>query len=255
MARLRQDPEPQVLAFLPFGDRLNEGMRMFSLLKGDWLYDYAWGGYFPPFSSSLIRSFRDMRIRKLFAQLNAIYPDVRVVVDKTLPAPGRRDADIPFQHFKGESSKLDWVAIAREFADQIDSDRRFAHFRLRPLPPAPKIDKAFRNDVGRQNPEMFAVLEGAAETPVSLSLNGTVLGQYSMPKEGRLDIHYDMEGHPLHDCGYNVLTFQSGTTNTLRLSSFRLSSHDGRFVDVCHREVLPPSEGSTGGHPGKASKE
>ena len=252
--RLLREGPPCTLAAIPVWSRELEGMRMFSLLKGDIPYVYAWGGYFPEFAMEIKGAFCN-NLRDLWhADLASIYPDVLVLADReerTRVAPHHA----PYaegEAFVREDGELDvdlekWldpVAVA------VDRDERFTLCALRSLPATPRAEKRFRTDVGRLNPFLEADLEFGTgdENAVALFLNGHSLGRFVPDADGVVRIRADLSEVPSATWSKsrpNLLEFVSGDGDAegaaFRMARFSLRGSDGLYHDPCTGRAFDPA--------------
>ena len=112
---------------------------MFSLIKGDWPYVFAWGGFFPGESGTLARKIGSHDPRYAHEELSKFYPPCILIFDKRRPRPPLNPDDMvppdKIVEFQGVMA-LDYDKIYPEIANLIDSDSRFSIYKLKPLPPA-----------------------------------------------------------------------------------------------------------------------
>lgn len=257
VGRLLRERPACTLAALPMTTREVEGMRMFSLLKGDFLYVYAWGGYFPAFADEIAGA-ASHNVRDLwYADLASIYPDVLVLLDRRKKVPVDQWAR-PFAPRETAVAPDGKTIVVFEkwiepVADLIDRDNRFALYSLKPLPADRRVVKRFRTDVARLNPALEADLDcpDAPDASIALSLNGMSLGTFRADGAGKVHIRADFADVPKKiwsKSGPNILEFVSGdgsdSAAVVRLENFSLRDRDGVWHDPCPGKRLPSATSS-----------
>lgn len=226
------------VAAVPCGSRDIEGMRMFSLLKGDWPYVYAWGGYFPEYSQSLVKTLMSLDPPSTRRRLAELFPECVVVVDKSIRVPFKNGTERPEFALDGTGSRyVDFRKAFSGFTRILAEDGRFAVLGL--LPPeresAPR--KVFRSDVARRNPKLKCAIEGDPYDIVEITLNGGVLTREAIPACGRLEFECRLAPRALVDNPFNVFMSEASGGGTCAILDFSLSGADGVYHNVFRDSV------------------
>lgn len=253
--RLLAERPPCTLAAVPVSLRELEGMRMFSLLKGDFPYVYVWGGYFTDLAQEITGAFTH-NLRDLWRDdLASLYPPVLVLADHAATSHVFRvhEPYAPGESFLGPTGSLHvhldpWLAPV---AVPVARDDRFSLHVLRPLPPAPRVLKRVRTDVALLNPvlDATAVFDNpAAAVPLNLFLGDRLCGTFEPDGAGTIGIHFDLSSIPRSDWSKslpNLIEFVAGDGSpdapAFRLDAFSLLTPDGLYRDPCTGRDLDPA--------------
>lgn len=225
MVRLFEQHPIRTLAALPMGNRNIEGMRMYALLKGDFPYVYAWGGYFPEFSREIADASGRGLWNRLHEHLSSLYPPCLVFRDRRYPFD-----DSPKEDPDGNREDL------YNFLVPVDQDARFTLYELSPLPPAKQEIRRFRTDVGRMNPNLCATIKTTPGVSVALSLNGTILSHAIADAFGVASFRHGLPDKIQAPDGNNCLRFEvedNDPDHLLSVEQFSLWGRDGLYHDPC----------------------
>ena len=228
MNRLFENHPIRTLAALPMGNRNMEGMRMFSLLKGDFPYVYAWGGYFPEFSQEIVHASGKGFWNLLHEQLSSLYPPCLVFRDRRYAFD-----DSPRTGPDGRREDL------YSFLVPVDNDSRFTLYEISPLPPAKQEIRRFQTDVGQQNSVLCSTVKTSPGISVRLSLNETILAHAIADASGIACFRYDLSEIPAKQWsanGNNRLQFEiedDASEALLSVTRFSLLGQDGSYHDPC----------------------
>lgn len=231
--RLVESHPIATIAAIPAGPRHIEGMRMFSLLKGDWPYVYVWGGFFPEFSRRLVETMMSFDSGETHRELARFFPPCLMVIDNGEPVFPKRPFPGKYARRVNGRKAVDFVALYSEIADAVDSDGRFTVMRLRPLPPAPSASRIFRSDIARRNPMLSCSVAGMPGTPVSFSLNDVLLARTTIPGAGVIDFSCVIDPQFLSEKPFNDFIAASGDASPISIENFSLVSRSGAYDDVC----------------------
>jgi hypothetical protein len=247
---------------MPMGPRRLEGDRMFTLLKGDWPYVYAWGGFFPDWAVRVQELATLFDVQGFRHELAKLFPEALLVADasaavRTDPVEGGLPpAWVVRVTEPGRLALVDWEKVWAEIATLRDRDKRFLLFDLKPEPPAPEVEKIFRSDVARMNPVVRAVVEAAPSAAVSVTLNGSAIplsmanpagdgplaaadrtaSAFVMPDGGPKELAFAFGRDALRalaKAAPNSLVFRTIDGSPLSVRSFRLEGRDGVYHDPC----------------------
>ena len=223
--RLAEKPGSTVLAFFPMGPRHEENMRMFSLLRGDLLYVYAWGGFFPEWSASVAQAAGHDDYETAVSELSKLYPPVTLVLDRDFPFYSRKEvgeSDVLFPYVNPADKRIDIGALLKNYAKEVDSDQRFTVYKPLPSAPATMVEKLIRSDVIRENPHVSVSLVGAANDTIGIQLNGVELAPLVLSESGHLDGEFELPVDGLSVAAPNVLRFASGAEEPFVVPDFSL---------------------------------
>lgn len=221
VARLVARNPDVTIAALPCGPREIENMRMFSLLKGDFLYIYAWGGFFPEYSQALVSILMSLDTDASHRELSRLYPDCIVLVDNSIPVYAREP--IPDRFLKDEDRRIvDFHKFCAEFAEEEDCDGRFTVFRLRPQPRSKRASKIFRSDIARRRPLLSCAVSAESDSLVVFSLNGRTLGSAQTAVDGVARFSCSIPQDALTERPFNELAAKAKNGSALAFTSFTL---------------------------------
>lgn len=235
IARFIEEHPICTLAICPSGPRRIEGPRMFSLLKGDWPYIYAWGGYFPTYSTELASEINSYNPQKIHFELSKFFPPAILMLDKAELKPVKRafrDNEELKTWFIPNTCVLDYERIYSSIADKIDSDDRFTIFKLKPYPPQAEVTKIFRSDVAKMNPFLSCSVISSPDTPIEIKFNDKHIETINTNAEGLALIKMEVPLKQLEKASFNTFTVNSYGTNLVSVLNFSLTSEDGYYIDV-----------------------
>lgn len=208
---------------------------MFSLLKGDWPYIYAWGGYFPTYSTELASEINSYNPQKIHFELSKFFPPAILMLDKAELKPVKRtlrDNEELKTWFIPNTCVLDYERIYSSIADKIDSDDRFTIFKLKPYPPQAEVTKIFRSDVAKMNPFLSCSVISSPDTPIEIKFNDKHIETINTNAEGLALIKMEVPLKQLEKASFNTFTVNSYGTNLVSVLNFSLTSEDGYYIDV-----------------------
>lgn len=220
------------LAICPSGPRRIEGPRMFSLLKGDWPYVYAWGGYFPEYSSYIASEINSHNPKKIHYELSRFFPDVILMVDKATLRPVKRRVPEFDGLYVPNTSILDYAKIYSYIGEILDSDKRFTIFKLKQHPPMAEFSKIFRSDVARENPNLTCTITSTPDTSLDVYFNNHVISTIGTDAQGEVSFSTNLSKYDLEKASFNTFLVKASGTNLVSISSFMLLSDDGTYHDV-----------------------
>ncbi|MBQ3810239.1 MAG: hypothetical protein II839_05405 [Kiritimatiellae bacterium] len=238
IARLVEERPVRTVAAMPMGPRRLEGDRMFTLLKGDWPYVYAWGGFFPDWAVRVQELATLFDVQGFRHELAKLFPEALLVADasaavRTDPVEGGLPpAWVVRVTEPGRLALVDWENVWAEIATLRDRDKRFLLFDLKPEPPAPEVEKIFRSDVARMNPVVRAEIGAAPGTRVAATLNGAEAASGLAPGDAVFELPPSLLRR-LEKAAPNSLVFRTEDGSPLSVRSFRLEGRDGVYHDPC----------------------
>lgn len=236
--RLAESRPKCTLVVNPCGPRDLEGMRMFSLLKGDWFYIYVWGGYFPKYSQYLAGLIGQPDPTKLHEELSKFYPPCLLLNDKKnrfVYKSGLDEISPDRVFFQNGKPYLDYDKIYADIADLVDSDDRFSVFRVRPFRPVSAAQKIFRSDIGKKNPVLTCSIKTEPNAEIITKMNGKEIARTTANERGFVSIQSTLTPHLLEKSSFNVFEATSGGTNLVSIGDFELTGSDGKYTDVLAR--------------------
>lgn len=246
IVRLVEKHPIATLAIVPCHTREIEGMKMFSLLKGDWPYVWAWGGFFPQYAKRLNNMLVSGAAQDVHAELSKFFPPCLLLIDRSAPALNiepEKALSFPTNVLTTVAGKLtmDYEKAFGPIAEKIDSDARFSIYRLKPLPPAASVSRIFRSDVARANPILSCEFTARSGAHVQALLNGRGLFEGDVPEEGRLRFSAELSSRDLGDDPFNVFSAACDDGSPIAVASFELAAPSGDYIDVCAPySVTPP---------------
>jgi len=223
------------LAICPSGPRTIEGPRMFSLLKGDWPYVYAWGGYFPPYSQELAKKINSIEVQELHYELNKFFPEAILILDKANLKPVKkihRNNEEYKKWFINGSCILDYERLYSSIADIVDSDEKFTIFKLKPYPRQAEASKIFRSDVARKNPNLSCSFTSAPNTVLLIKFNEKVIAELKTDDQGNANFKYRLTTEKLEKASFNTFLVDAEGDNLVDILNFSLLSDEGYYDDV-----------------------
>lgn len=238
IARLVAERPVRTIAAMPMGPRRLEGDRMFTMLKGDFPYVYAWGGFFPDWAVAL----QDLATRfdapGFRHELAKTFPEALLVVDTACTVRiDPIDRELPpgtilRETEPGRLAFVDWEKAYADIATLRDRDGRFLVFDLKPEPPAPEVEKLFRSDVARLNPVVRAEIGAAPGARVAAALDGVPAASGLGPGEAVFELSPALLRR-LEKAAPNSLVFRAEDGSPISVRSFRLEGRDGAYHDPC----------------------
>lgn len=220
------------LAICPSGPRRIEGPRMFSLLKGDWPYVYAWGGYFPEYSSYIASEINSHDPKKIHYELSRFFPDAILMIDKASLKPVKYRVPEFNGLYIENTSILDYDKIYSSIAEIQDYDERFSIFKLKQHPPMPEFSKIFRSDVAIANPNLKCKINSAPKSMVNIYFNNSAMSTIYTDAKGEADFTANLAQYDFEKSSFNTFSVKADGTNLVSISSFMLFSEDGIYHDV-----------------------
>ena len=225
IARLVERYPDVTIAALPCGPRRIEGMRMFTMIKGDWPYIYAWGGFFPNYSKHLMRLLMSLDAEESHAELSRLYPPCLVIVDCSIRV--RKKSPISQRYLDdGNARFVDFGKFCRDFADEVDGDERFSIFRLRPQPPTARASKIFRSDIARSRPHLRCAVSARPGAAVAFTLNGNGIGIADASPDGVADFSIQIPAKALTEAPFNEIAACAADGTPVSFAEFSLSSSE-----------------------------
>ena len=244
--RLLENHPIATLAIVPSHTRDIEGMKMFSLIKGDWPYVWAWGGFFPPYAKHLNDKLVAGAAQSVQAELSKFFPPCLLIVDRKAP-PFILDAQKALSFpsnlvaWVDGQPTVDYEKAFEPIADKIDSDFRFSIYRLKPLPPAAHVSRIFRSDVARANPVLSCNLSTRSGAHVQAFLNKKSIFEGDASVDGMLRFSVELAQHDLVDFPFNVFSVACTDGSPLAVASFELTTRLGNYRDVCAPYSVTPN--------------
>lgn len=208
--RLEARREPFVLAMFPMGDRMDEGMRMFGLLRDRHLSVYAWGGFIPSYTYGIREAVKHLQVERIHAGLSILWPDCLLLVDRTVHLPASEASPRRFPEYPVASEAgmgIDFVGLLGRVATPIDQDGRYTLMRLAPAAPAARHLRLFRADMGRRSPIVEATVTSERPGRLTVTLNGQPLATRQV-EGGRAVFRHELDPRHLRRSGYNALAFE-----------------------------------------------
>lgn len=206
LERLESRQQPFVLAMIPMGDRMHEGMRMFTLLRHRYLSVFAWGGHLPNYSRSVRDTVGRLYPEHTLERLSMLWPEALLLIDHQVDSASNETPD--------------YTAIFSACATPIDQDERFTLMQLQPPPPALKVRRLFRNDFAKRAPFITTLIQNEAAATITVMLNGHSLENLSLPA-GTNHFQYKISPRQLVKAGANELSFISDNV-PISLLDFKL---------------------------------
>ena len=250
IARLVAEHPVRTIAAVPMGPRRLEGDRMFTMLKGDFPYVYAWGGFFPEWSMNLQGLATRFDADGFRHELAKLFPEALLVVDTACAVRiDPIDRELPpgtilRETEPGRLALVDWEKVYAGVATLRDRDGRFLLFDLVPDPPAPEVGKLFRSDVARGNPVVCAEIAAEPGARVAATLNGAPAASGLGPGEAVFELSPDLLRR-LEKAAPNSLVFRSEDGSPIAVRAFRMEGRDGAYHDPCApyspARATPPS--------------
>lgn len=222
IGRLVENHPDATIAALPCGPREIEGMRMFSLLKGDFHYIYAWGGFFPEYSQRLCSVLASLDAATAHEELSRLYPPCRILVDRSIVVRAKKDVPDEYRSI-ADGMTVDFAKFASVFGELEDSDDRFYVFRLRPLPQRVCPTKIFRSDIAIDRPLLRCVIEAKPGIEVEFALNGSVLGCARCDAAGYARFACILQKEGLTERPFNEFSAHAKSGDTLVFEDFSLA--------------------------------
>ena len=234
----------RTLVGIPMGERHMEGMRMFSLVKGDFPYVYAWCGYFPQYSQDILDSHRMLLRDQFHDHVASMFPPSLIFVDHNwVSRRNRRVTDkTPLDSIRrmpNGREEFDIELWLSRIAEKVDSDNRFSIWEPSPLPPAPVAIRRCRTDVALMNPVLSADVATSADATVQVSLNGECIGRASANGDGLAYFTVDLRTLPRRlwsRSAPNVISFScedAGGKPPVQILRFSMLAEDGSYKDPC----------------------
>lgn len=221
------------LAICPSGPRRIEGPRMFSLLKDDWLYVYAWGGYFPQYSSYVSENINSHNPNVIHYELSKFFPEAILILDKATLTKVKKSQEKDLKKwFLPKKKILDYERIYAGIADILDADNRFTIFKLHPYPPKPEATKIFRSDIAKANPRLSCILTSSPNSTLEISFNKKSLSTVTTDKFGQCSFTTLLSESSLEKSSFNTFSVMADGTNLVSISNFSLLSSNGSYNDV-----------------------
>ena len=238
IARLVAAHPVRTIAAMPMGPRRLEGDRMFTMLKGDFPYVYAWGGFFPDWAVALQDLATRFDSQGFRHELAKLFPEALLVVDATRPVRiDPIDRELPpgtilRETAPGRLAFVDWEKAYADIADLRDRDGRFLVFDLKPEPPAPAVEKIFRSDVARLNPVVRAEIDAAPGARIAALLNG-VPAASGLERGAMVFELPPRQLRQLSKAAPNSLVFRAEDGSPIAVRAFRMEGRDGTYHDPC----------------------
>ena len=244
--RLLENHPIATLAIVPSHTREIEGMKMFSLLKGDWPYVWAWGGFFPPYSKHLNDKLVTGAAQSVQAELSKFFPPCLLIVDRKAPPfilDQQKVLSFPSNlvTLVNGQPTVDYEKAFGPIAEKIDSDTRFSIYRLKPPPPAARVSRIFRSDVARANPVLSCNLSTRSGAHAQAFLNGKTIFEGDAPGDGMLRFSVELAPRDLVDFPFNVFSVACTDGSPLAVASFELATPSGDYLDVCAPYSVTPN--------------
>lgn len=248
MARLFENHPIRTLVGFPMRERSMEGMRMFSLLKGDYPYVYAWGGYFPVYSEDICNSYIKLLRGRFHNHVASMYPSGLVFVDhawqsaKNCNPNGAPEDSVRLLPDGSRAFDIElWLSF---IAERVDGDSRYSLWEPIPLPPAPVAMRRFRTDVALMNPVLTADVLAKPGEEVEMSLNGNPLHASVADASGIAAFRFDLDSvarrlwsrSAPNEIAFKVGNGPSGQDRSgrlVRLDRFTMLGRDGSYHDPC----------------------
>ena len=238
IARLVAERPVRTIAAMPMGPRRLEGDRMFTMLKGDFPYVYAWGGFFPDWAVALQDLATRFDSQGFRHELAKLFPEALLVVDATRPVRiDPIDRELPpgtilRETAPGRLAFVDWEKAYADIADLRDRDGRFLVFDLKPEPPAPAVEKIFRSDVARLNPVVRAEIDAAPGARIAALLNG-VPAASGLERGAMVFELPPRQLRQLSKAAPNSLVFRAEDGSPIAVRAFRMEGRGGTYHDPC----------------------
>lgn len=244
MARLFAAHPIRTFAGIPMGKKSMEGMRMFSLVKGDFPYVYAWCGYFPPYSRDICDSICRLERDRFHEHVASLYPPCLVFIDHDwISGRSRNPAGAPEDSISvlpNGSRFFDIDKWMSHIAERIDADKRFSIWEPKPLPPSSVAVRRFRTDIAALNPMLAAEVSTDPGTEVVLQLNGknilTAVADASGTAIFSLNLE-TVEKRLWSRSAPNELAFSASEEASngaeVQLRKFTMLDRDGNYRDPC----------------------
>lgn len=227
--RLARRREPAVLAAFPMGNRMDDGMLMFGLLKDRHLSVYGWAGFFPAFSQRVMKQAERGDAAAVAALLAQLWPDCLLWIDRSRRVEAKPSfvaAHPPYYVTPGAAGDtVDYTGMFSDFAREIDRDERFSLMQLKPPPPDIQAAKLLRSDQVRRLPVARARFRAAQSGRLDATFNGRPLPSAMLVAGEAVTWSAGLEAQRLERASYNRLAFTSAVP--FAVEAFQLATAPG----------------------------